>query len=695
VRHQRRPQLARHAGTAVTLALLTVGMAACTSSQAPQAVGPPDRPARVVATQTLSPRVRDLTIDSPALGRSAKVRLLLPRRFSAEPGRRWPVLWLLHGCCDTYQSWTRSTDVEELDGLADVLVVMPEAGQVGFYSDWHNGGQGGPPRWETFHLTELRQVLERDWGAGNRRVVAGLSMGGLGAMAYAARHPGMFRAAASYSGLLHTRYQGDPLPGPRMIQDLLRNYDEDPDALWGDPRRHGDLWAAHNPYDLAPRLRGVGLFVSVGNGQPGPLDGPATNGQLQQIEQTLYPQNLAFVERLRQLGIPVRFDNYGPGIHNWPYWQRELHRSLPMLLGALQRPAAAPTSPTPQHSTPPHPGDQADGSERLLAAVRVVLVAALVALVLAISLGWQTLARENRQVTPRPALTRPRKGGASSGGQGQASPVVKLVVVVLCALWVIPTLGILITSFRTPDAVNSSGWWTVFTSPSELGELSLASYRQAWSMGMGFSFLNSLAVTLPAVAIPVVIAGPAAYAFAFLRFRGRRVLLAVIVGLLIVPNQVALAPLLRFYGRVGLTGEYAAAYLAHIGFNLPLGVFIFWAYMRTLPAAVLESARVDGASHYQIFWRLIIPLSVPALAAFAVFQFLWVWNDLLIALLFLGEGDRQVVTVTLGGVIGGNQLLGWQVVTGAAIITMAVPVLVFVTLQRYFIRGLTAGSVGG
>jgi alpha-glucoside transport system permease protein len=279
--------------------------------------------------------------------------------------------------------------------------------------------------------------------------------------------------------------------------------------------------------------------------------------------------------------------------------------------------------------------------------------------------------------------------------QGRATAAARLVIAALCLLWVIPTLGILVTSFRTPDAVNSSGWWTVFTSPQELGQLSAASYRQAWFLGMGTSFVNSLAVTLPAVAIPVVIAGPAAYAFAFLRFPGRRVLLALIVGLLIVPYQVALAPLLRFYGSVGLTGEYAAAYLAHIGFNLPLGVFIFWAYMTTLPAAVMESARVDGASHYQVFWRLVIPLSVPALAAFAVFQFLWVWNDLLIALLFLGEGDRQVVTVTLGGVIGGNQLLGWQLVTGAAIITMAVPVVVFVTLQRYFVRGLTAGSVGG
>jgi len=631
----------------------------------------------VVATQTISPRVRDLTIDSPALGRSAKVRLLLPRRFSAEPSRRWPVLWLLHGCCDTYQSWTRSTDVEELDGLADVLVVMPEAGQVGFYSDWRSPGRDGPSRWETFHLTELRELLEPDWRAGNRRVIAGLSMGGLGAMAYAARHPGMFRAAASYSGLLHTRYQGDPLPGPRMIQDLLRDFDEDPDALWGDPRRHGDRWAAHNPYDLAPQLPKVGLFVSVGNGQPGPLDGPATNGQLQQIEQALYPQNLAFVERLRQLGIPVRFDNYGPGIHNWPYWQRELHRSLPMLLGALQRPAPAPTSPTTQHSTPPHPSDPADHTERLLAAALVALVAALTALVLAIT------------------ASRRARGRAPRVGQGRAGPVVKLVMAVLCVLWLIPTIGIIVTSFRTPDAANTSGWWTVITSPLDLDQYTLAGYRQAWSGGMANAFLNSLAVTLPAVVIPILVAGFAAYAFTFMTFPGRDLLFSLVVALLIVPVQVALTPLVRLYGDLGLMGTYAAVYLAHIGFNMALAVFILRSYMLSLPTAVIESAKVDGASHFQIFWRVVLPLSVPALAAFATFQFLWVWNDLLIALLYLGTGERQVVTVTLGGLIGSNQIYGWQVVTGGAIITMAVPVLVFVSLQRYFVRGLTAGAVGG
>ncbi|HEY2958847.1 MAG TPA: alpha/beta hydrolase family protein [Actinomycetota bacterium] len=284
--------------------------------------------------------MRDLTIDSPALGHTATVRLLLPRGFQTQPNRRWPVLWLLHGCCgagDAYQSWTRHSDVEQLAGLADVLVVMPEAGQVGYYSDWYRAGRDGPSRWERFHLTELRQLLERDWRAGDRRVVAGLSMGGLGAMAYAARHPGMFRAAASYSGVVHTRYQGRPTPGPQLVQGTLRGFGEDPDALWGDPQRQAGTWAAHNPYDLAPRLRGVGLFVSVGNGRPGPLDGPESGGDAQQIERALYAQNTAFVARLRRLGIPVRLDDYGPGSHDWPYWQRELHRSLPLLLAALQQ----------------------------------------------------------------------------------------------------------------------------------------------------------------------------------------------------------------------------------------------------------------------------------------------------------------------------------------------------------------------
>jgi alpha-glucoside transport system permease protein len=302
---------------------------------------------------------------------------------------------------------------------------------------------------------------------------------------------------------------------------------------------------------------------------------------------------------------------------------------------------------------------------------------------------------ENRQVAPRPALMGPRKGGAPSGGQGRASLVVKVVLLMLCLLWLVPTIGVVVTSFRSRDAVNNSGWWTVITSPLDVTQYTMDNYRQAWTGEMANSFLNSMAVTLPAVAIPILVAGFAAYAFAFMRFRGRDILFSLVVALLIVPAQVALTSLVRLYGDLGLNGTYAAVYLAHIGFNMPLAVFILRSYMVSLPTAVIEAAKVDGASHFQIFWRLVLPLSVPALAAFATFQFLWVWNDLLIALLYLGTGERQVVTVTLGGLIGSNQIYGWQVVTGGAIITMAVPVLVFVSLQRYFVRGLTAGAVGG
>ena len=245
-------------------------------------------------------------------------------------------MWLLHGCCDSYRSWARSTDLERVAELRDVLVVMPEAGDVGFYSDWYNGGRDGAPRWEAFHLTELRRLLERHWRAGDRRV-AGVSMGGLGAMAYAARHRGMFRAAASYSGMLHTRYEGAPISGPRLIQSLLRAFDEDPSALWGEPGEHAGLWAAHDPYELAPRLRGLGLFVSVGNGRPGPLDRPSTSARARRLERALLPENVAFVGRLRRSDIPVQFDAYGPGVHDWPYWQRELRRSLPLLLRGLRR----------------------------------------------------------------------------------------------------------------------------------------------------------------------------------------------------------------------------------------------------------------------------------------------------------------------------------------------------------------------
>jgi len=265
---------------------------------------------------------------------------------------------------------------------------------------------------------------------------------------------------------------------------------------------------------------------------------------------------------------------------------------------------------------------------------------------------------------------------------------------VICFLWLVPTIGIIVTSFRTEEAALTSGWWTVITSPLDFTQYTIANYREAWDAGMNNSFINSFAVTLPATVIPIMIAAFAAYAFTFMEFPFRDTLFVVIVGLLVVPNQVALVPLLRLYTDVNLTGQFAAVYLAHIGFGMPLAIYILRNYMSTLPKAVIESAKIDGASHFKTFWRLIVPMSVPALASFAIFQFLWVWNDLLIALLFLGPGEREVVTVTVAGLVG-QQQQGWQLLTAGAIISMVVPVAVFIALQRYFVRGLTAGSVKG
>jgi alpha-glucoside transport system permease protein len=305
--------------------------------------------------------------------------------------------------------------------------------------------------------------------------------------------------------------------------------------------------------------------------------------------------------------------------------------------------------------------------------------------------------------TPAPtAVTRPvgrtlagRRTATSPGpARGHASLVVKIVLAVLCVLWLVPTVGIVVTAFRTQDAANSSGWWSVITSPLDFTQWTLSNYGQALDAGLGNSFVNSIAVTLPATIIPLLIAAFAAYAFTFMDFWGRDLLFVLIVALLVVPNQVALVPLLQIYGQIGMTNTFPAVYLAHIGFGMPLAVYILRNYMATLPRAVIESAKIDGASHFKTFWRLIIPMSVPALASFAIFQFLWVWNDYLIALVFLGAGDREVSTLTVAGLVG-QQQQGWQLLTAGAIISMVVPVLVFISLQRYFVRGLTAGSVKG
>jgi alpha-glucoside transport system permease protein len=288
-----------------------------------------------------------------------------------------------------------------------------------------------------------------------------------------------------------------------------------------------------------------------------------------------------------------------------------------------------------------------------------------------------------------------KKGGRKGIEQGRAGGLVRTAILAICLVWTIPTIGLLITSFRDEDVVRTSGWWTVFASPLDFTQWTIQNYDEVlFGNGMDQAFINSLVVSVPATIIPILVAAFAAYAFAWMRFPGREFFFVVIVGLLVVPMQVAFIPLLRLYGNIGLTGTFASVWLAHTGFGMPLAVYILRNYMGSLPREVIESAQVDGASHFSTFWRLILPLSMPALAAFAIFQFLWVWNDLLVALIFLTSNENQVVTQNLAGLIGefGQD---WHLLTAGAFITMVVPLIVFFSLQRFFVRGLTAGSVKG
>jgi alpha-glucoside transport system permease protein len=288
-------------------------------------------------------------------------------------------------------------------------------------------------------------------------------------------------------------------------------------------------------------------------------------------------------------------------------------------------------------------------------------------------------------------ISRRRKNDPSA----KAPLWVRIVLALICIAWVVPTFGLAITSFRTQDDATHSGWWTVFTTPANLTRLTLENYGEVFSRAnMGSAFVNSLAIVVPATVIPILIAAFAAYAFTFMQFPGRDLLLILIVGLLVVPTQVALVPLLKIYGTLGLNGTFPAIWLAHIGFGMPLAVYIIRNYMATLPKEVIESAKIDGASHFQTFWRLILPMSTPVLASFAIFQFLWVWNDLLNALVFIGPGENQPLTIALVQLLG-QQGQGWQLLTAGGLFTMIVPIVVFLSLQRYFVRGLTAGSVKG
>lgn len=288
-----------------------------------------------------------------------------------------------------------------------------------------------------------------------------------------------------------------------------------------------------------------------------------------------------------------------------------------------------------------------------------------------------------------------RVGRAGAAGEPRAGWLVKLVVFLIVAVWTIPTLGLLVNSFRTSVDSSSTGWWSSLFSPFT-SEWTLDNYNRVLTSGGLFDALvNSLIVTIPATIIPITLAAFAAYGFAWLKFRGRSLLFGVLVGLLVVPLQLSLVPLLQIYQATDLTGSFLGIWLAHTGFGLPLAVFLLYNYISQLPKDIFESAFIDGASPFTAFTRLVLPLSVPALAAFAIFQFIWVWNDFLVALVFLGtSSDVAVLTIELASIVG-SRGEAFHLLTAAAFVSMMIPLIVFLALQRYFVRGLLAGSVKG
>lgn len=269
----------------------------------------------------------------------------------------------------------------------------------------------------------------------------------------------------------------------------------------------------------------------------------------------------------------------------------------------------------------------------------------------------------------------------------------RIVVVFIALLWTIPTFGVLVSSFRQPDSIDATGWWRALTDPLDISQWTIDNYVDVLgSDGMADAFLNSVIVAVPATIIPITIAAFAAYAFAWMEFPGRGLLFALVVALLVVPLQMTLIPILRIYGSWDLSGTFLGLWLAHAGFGLPLAIYLLYNYISQLPKDMLEAAFVDGANHYTAFLRLVLPLSLPAIASFGIFQFLWVWNDLLVALVF--NQRNPVVTVQLSELVG-SKGQDWHLLTAGAFVAMIVPLIVFLGLQRFFVRGLLAGSVKG
>ena len=280
--------------------------------------------------------------------------------------------------------------------------------------------------------------------------------------------------------------------------------------------------------------------------------------------------------------------------------------------------------------------------------------------------------------------------------------VLHIAVISLTLAWMVPTIGLLITSFRLPADIANTGWWTALAPPYKF---TLDNYSQMFSASnLGQGFFNSFMISIPAVIIPVTIAAFAAYAFAWMKFPGRDWIFLALVGLLAVPLQLTFIPVTTEFVKIGFTPDKLTAiglppfiplWLAHAGYGLPFSIYLLSNFFRALPSDLFESAEIDGAGMLTVFFRIVVPLSVPAIASLVIFQFLWVWNDLLVALIYVG-GTPNVAPVTVSLVnLVGSYGQNYQLLTAAAFFSMIVPLVVFLSLQRYFVRGILAGSVKG
>jgi alpha-glucoside transport system permease protein len=289
-----------------------------------------------------------------------------------------------------------------------------------------------------------------------------------------------------------------------------------------------------------------------------------------------------------------------------------------------------------------------------------------------------------------------RANGFSHGVERLANTLGRLplhvIIAIFIAVWLVPTLGLIINSFRSVHDMGFAGWWTTLLPPHGF---TLESFQQVLNIeGVTGSILNSILITIPATVIQLTIATMAAYAFAWMNFRGRNLIFIVIVGLMVVPLQMTFIPVLKLFAFLGIAGTIPAVWLAHSGYGLPFEVFLLRNYIGALPKEIFESAEVDGAGHAARFLQLVLPMTLPALASLTIFVFLGVWNDLLVSLTYLGLSPNKpftVVITTLVTSFGG----GWQFLTAAAVMQMALPLAVFIVLQRYMVRGITAGAVKG